>query len=109
VNDLVEKLSIIIPAEMKKEMDQIRGRSQEDQSALVRRLLRKSITVEKLDIAIKDYVDDKVSLGSAAAFAGVSIWEMIDELKRRNVGLKYKIVDAQEEIEKILQRHRVKL
>ncbi len=105
---MVEKLSIIIPADMKKEIDEIKSRSLEDQSSLVRRLLRKSIAEEKLDIAIKDYVDDKISIGAAAAFAGVSIWEIIDELKRRNIGLKYKIVDAREEIEQILQRHSVK-
>jgi predicted HTH domain antitoxin len=105
---MVEKLSIIIPADMKKEIDEIKSRSLEDQSSLVRRLLRKSIAEEKLDIAIKDYVDDKISLGTAATFAGVSIWEIIDELKRRNIGLKYKIVDAQEEIEQVLQRHGVK-
>jgi predicted HTH domain antitoxin len=102
---MVEKLSIIIPAEMKKEIDEIKARSLEDQSSLVRRLLRKSITEEKLDIAVKDYVDDKTSLGAAATFAGVSIWEMIDELKRRNIGLKYKLIDAQEEIEQVLQHH----
>nr|MDO8087023.1 UPF0175 family protein [Candidatus Sigynarchaeum springense]MDO8115940.1 UPF0175 family protein [Candidatus Sigynarchaeota archaeon] len=105
---MVEKLSIIIPADMKREIDEIKSRSLEDQSSLVRRLLRKSITLEKLDIAVKDYVDDKISLGAAATFAGISIWEMIDELKRRNIGLRYKILDALEEIEQLLQRHHVK-
>jgi len=105
---MVEKLSIIIPADMKREIDEIKSRSLEDQSSLVRRLLRKSITLEKLDIAVKDYVDDKISLGAAAAFAGISIWETIDELKRRNIGLRYKILDAQEEIEQLLLRHQVK-
>nr|MDO8084482.1 UPF0175 family protein [Candidatus Sigynarchaeum springense] len=108
---MVEKLSIIIPvipADMKRKIDEIRARSLEDQSSLVRRLLRKSIAGEKLDIAVKDYVDDKISLGAAAAFAGISIWETIDELKRRNIGLRYKILDAQEEIEQLLLRHQVK-
>ena len=105
---MVEKLSIIIPADMKREIDEIKSRSLEDQSSLVRRLLRKSIAGEKLDIAVKDYVDDKISLGAAAAFAGISIWETIDELKRRNIGLRYKILDAQEEIEQLLLRHQVK-
>lgn len=108
MRSMVEKLSIIIPADMKREIDEIKSRSLEDQSSLVRRLLRKSIAGEKLDIAVKDYVDDKISLGAAAAFAGISIWETIDELKRRNIGLRYKILDAQEEIEQLLLRHQVK-
>jgi len=77
----------------------------EDQSSLVRRLLRRSISEEKLDLAIKDYIDDKISMGAAAEFAGVSIWQMIDVLKSRNIGLKYKLSEAQLEIENMLKKY----
>ena len=102
---LVEKLSIVIPEDMKKEIEILRNRSMEDQSTLVRRLLRRSLAEEKLDLAIKDYLEDKVSLGKAAEFAGVSIWQMLDELKKRNIGLKYKLTEAQVEIEGLLKRY----
>ncbi len=61
--------------------------------------------IEKIDLAIKDYLEDKISIGKAAEFAGVSIWQMIDELKRRNIGLKYKLSEAQLEIENVLKRY----
>ena len=102
---MVEKLSIIIPEELKKEIDQIREKSMEDQSSLVRRLLRRSITEEKLDLAVKDYIDEKISLGAAAEFARVSIWQMIDVLKSRNIGLKYKVSEAQLEIENMIKKY----
>jgi len=105
VKILVEKLSIVIPEDMKKEIEILRNRSMEDQSTLVRRLLRRSLAEEKLDLAIKDYLEDKVSLGKAAEFAGVSIWQMLDELKKRNIGLKYKLTEAQVEIEGLLKRY----
>ena len=90
---------------MKKEIEILRKRSLEDQSTLVRRLLRRSLTEEKLDLAIKDYLEDRVSLGKAAEFVGVSIWQMLDELKKRNIGLKYKLTEAQVEIEGLLKRY----
>jgi len=90
---------------MKKEIEILRKRSLEDQSTLVRRLLRRSLTEEKLDLAIKDYIEDRVSLGKAAEFVGVSIWQMLDELKKRNIGLKYKLTEAQVEIEGLLKRY----
>ena len=102
---MAEKLSIVIPKDMKKEIDILRNRSKEDQSALGRRLLRRSLSEEKLDLAMKDYLEDKVSLGKAAEFGGVSIWQMIDELKKRNIGLKYKLTEAQIEIEGLLKRY----
>jgi predicted HTH domain antitoxin len=105
VKNLVEKLSIVIPEDMKKEIEILRNRSMEDQSTLVRRLLRRSLAEEKLDLAIKDYLEDKISLGKAAEFAGVSIWQMLDELKKRNFGLKYKLTEAQVEIESLLKRY----
>jgi predicted HTH domain antitoxin len=105
VKNLVEKISIILPDDMRKELESIRLRSKEDQSTLVRRLLRRSLSEEKLDLAIKDYLEDKISIGKAAEFAGVSIWQMIDELKRRNIGLKYKLSEAQLEIENLLKRY----
>ena len=58
--------------------------------------------IEKFEIALKEYLNSKISIGKAAENAGISIWEMLDELKSRNITLNYKISDAELEIEKIL-------
>jgi predicted HTH domain antitoxin len=100
-----DKISIVISDDLKKEIDKLKELFQEDQSALIRRLLWKSIVQEKIEFAIKEYINDKISMGKAAELAGVSIWEMIDELKKRNVALKYKISEAQSEIEKMLKKY----
>ncbi|MBY9019296.1 MAG: UPF0175 family protein [Candidatus Lokiarchaeota archaeon] len=49
---------------------------------------------------------NKISLGKAAENAGISIWEMVDELKSRNLTLNYKISEAELEIEKILKKYK---
>ncbi|KKN43395.1 hypothetical protein LCGC14_0703610 [marine sediment metagenome] len=52
--------------------------------------------------------NDKISLGRASEIAGISIWEMLDELKKKNVTLDYKISEAELEFEKILKKHNKK-
>ena len=74
-------------------------------STLNRRLLKKNINDEKIGLAIKMYIDEKISLGKAAELAGISIWEMLDEFKKRNIALKYKISDAELELNKILKKY----
>jgi len=99
------KISIVIPDDLKKEIDKLKDLFKEDQSSLIRRLLWKSIAEVKLEHALKEYINDKVSLGKAAAMAEISIWEMMDELTKRNITLKYKLTEAQIEIEKLLKNY----
>jgi len=100
-----DKISIILPEDLKEELDNLKNLYKEDQSSLIRKLLWKSISREKLEFALNEYLNDKISIGKAAEIAGISIWEMLDELKKRNITLNYKISEAELEIEKILKRY----
>ena len=100
-----DKISFVIPEELKKEIDNLKELYKEEQSSLIRRLLWRSINEEKTDFAIKEYLNEKISMGKAAEIAGISIWEMLDELKKRNITLKYKISEAQSEIENLLKKY----
>jgi len=100
-----DKISFVIPEELKKEIDNLKELYKEEQSSLIRRLLWRSIKEEKTDFAIKEYLNEKISMGKAAEIAGISIWEMLDELKKRNITLKYKISEAQCEIENLLKKY----
>ncbi|MBD3255484.1 MAG: hypothetical protein GF383_10345 [Candidatus Lokiarchaeota archaeon] len=103
--NLGDKISIVLPDDLKEEIDKLREIHKEDQSSYIRKLLWKSIAQEKLDYALNEYLKDKVSLGRAAELAGISIWEMLDELKKRNITLRYKLSEAELEIEKILKKY----
>lgn len=100
-----DKISIILPDDLKEEIDKLKEIHKEDQSSYIRKLLWKSIAQEKLDYAINQYLDDKISLGKSSEIAGISMWEMLDELHKRNITLKYKISEAELEIEKILKKY----
>ena len=60
----------------------------------------------RLDIAVEEYVKEKASLEQSSEIAGVSLWKFLDELRRRNVAMKYTIADAESEISKALARKR---
>ena len=103
-----DKISIILPDDLKEEIDKLRELYKEDQSSYIRKLLWKSIAQEKLEFALKEYLTDKISMGKASEIAGISIWEMLDELKKRNITLNYKLSEAELEIERILQKYNKK-
>lgn len=100
-----DKISIIIPDDLKEEIDKLKEIHKEEQSSYIRKLLWKSVVQEKLDYAINQYIDDKISLGRASEIAGISIWEILDEFHKRNITLNYKISEAELEIGRILKKH----
>ena len=100
-----DKISIILSDDLKKEIDKLKELYNEEQSSFIRKLLWKSVIQEKLEYALKQYLEDKISIGKASEIAGISIWEMLDELNKRNITLKYKISEAELEIEKILKKY----
>jgi len=63
--------------------------------------LAKGIADIKLEIAIERYTDDKASLEQGSDLAGVSLWRFLDELRERNVRLKYTLQDAEAEVENL--------
>lgn len=99
-----ERISFVIPKQMKKSLRELQELTGEDQSSLLRKLVDKGLVETKLDIAVDQYVKDKASLAQSSETAGVSLWRFLDELRNRNVVLKYSIADAQSEIEKALRR-----
>lgn len=101
-----ERISFVVPREMKRSLEELQRLTGEDKSTLLRSLIDKGLAETKMDIAVDRYVKERASLGKASEIAGVSLWEFLDELRRRNVGLKYSIADAEAEISRILSSGR---
>lgn len=103
---MTERISFVIPKHLKKSLKELQELTGEDQSTLLRKLVDKGLTEAKLDIAIDQYVKEKASLEKSSTIAGVSLWRFLDELRKRNIVLKYSLADAQSEIERILSKRR---
>jgi len=102
VKYMSERLSIIISKELKDDLDELKKQMNLDQSTLIRKLLAKATQEEKLKFAINEYQKQKLSLGKAAEFASVCLWEFIDELQKHKVFLDFPSEEIDTEIDNIL-------
>jgi len=101
---LSERISFVIPKQLRKSLKELQELTGDDQSTLLRKLVDKGLTEAKMDIAVDRYVKEKASLEQASVVAGVSLWRFLDELRQRNVALKYSMADAESEIERLKSR-----
>lgn len=99
-----ERVSFVMPKQLKKSLKELQDLTGEDQSTILRMVVGRGLIEARLDIAVDRYVREKASLEQAATIAGVSLWRLLDELRTRNVALKYSQADAEAEINRILKR-----
>ena len=99
-----EKVSIVLPTELLKEVAELGRMTGEDKSTIIRRLLTKGLEEAKIDMAIELYSKGKASLGRASKVGGISTWRLLDELRNRRIALRYTIEDAEEEIRQLTRR-----
>lgn len=103
-----ERISFVIPKEMKRALDELHRLTGEDRSTLLRMLVGKGLAETKMDIAVERYVKERASLEKASSIAGVSLWGFLDELRERNVALKYSAAEAEAEIRRALSKPRTR-
>ena len=99
-----ERISFVIPKQLKRSLRELQELTGDDQSTLLRKLVGKGLAEARMDIAIERYATEKASLEQSSAIAGASLWKFLDELKRRNVALKYSLADAESEISSLLKK-----
>jgi predicted HTH domain antitoxin len=58
-----------------------------DRSAAIRRLLERGIKDWKLELALNEYREGKISLMKASEKAEITVWEFLDELDKRKIPL----------------------
>lgn len=82
-----------LPENLIKDLELIESAEQTDRSTTIRKLLTKATREWKLQHFADAYAQGKGSASKAAADAGVSIWEMLEYLKKNKVPAQY---DAEE-------------
>ncbi len=101
-----ERISFVIPKHLRKSLRELQELTGDDQSTLLTKLVDRGVGEAKMDIAVDRYVKEKSSLEQSSGIAGVSLWRFLDELRRRNVALKYSMADAEAEIERAAAKRR---
>ena len=82
---MAETISFRIGEELQKNLSKIEKKWQIDRSEVIRRLLVSAVKEWKIQNAIGNIATHKISIGKAAAECDISIWDMLDLLKEKNI------------------------
>lgn len=82
---MVETVSVRLGSEIQRDLIKVERTWQIDRSEVIRRLLVEAIKQWKIEKALKDISEHKISIGKAAEECGISIWEILDLTKKKNI------------------------
>ena len=100
------QLNIRVPPEIIRDLDEISRAEQLDRTAVVRRLLAEAIQNWKMASALRLYRDDRITKERAAEMAGVSLYEILDAVRRQRMSDPLTVSDTLEEIERLVAHRR---
>ncbi|MBI2137647.1 UPF0175 family protein [Candidatus Woesearchaeota archaeon] len=78
-------ISVRLGKDILKELSGVEKKWQSDRSEAVRRLLVSALQQERINAAMDNLANHKISVGKAAEVCGMNLWEMLDLLKQRNI------------------------
>lgn len=79
-------------------LDSLAHLSGQEQASLVRTILKKGLDELRLELAINQYREEKVSLSRAAEIAGLSLWDLIARMKPLSIDLPIDDVELQRDL-----------
>ena len=87
-----------ITEELVKIIDSIAEKEGMDRSTVIRRFLLKAVKDWLIQRSLEEYENGKLTLWQAAEKCGLSLWEMIDEVKKRSVHVPYTLEELKEDL-----------
>ena len=84
--------------ELLKVIDEIAEREGMDRSTVIRRFLHKAVRDWLIEKSLEDYELGKLTLWQAAARCGLSLWEAIYEVKKREIRVPYTLEELREDL-----------
>jgi predicted HTH domain antitoxin len=94
-------VSARLPKDRIKQIEEIAQEEKVDKSSILERALEQYTREWALKKALELYRNGKITLSRAAEIADLSIWEIIDILKKRKVILQYDVGDFEEDMRTI--------
>lgn len=79
-------------------IDEIARKEGMDRSTVVRRFLLSASKEWRVEKSLEDYEQGKITLWQAARKCGLSLWEMIDEVKKRKVRVPYTLEELRKDL-----------
>jgi len=79
-------------------IDEIADMEGMDRSTVVRRFLSKAVKEWLIERSLKEYEEGKITLWQAAKRCGISLWEIIEEVRKREIHVPYTLEDLREDL-----------
>jgi predicted HTH domain antitoxin len=84
-----------------REIDEIAQKEDVDRSTIVRKFVMKSIKEWIIEKSLEDYQVGRITLWQAAKKSDITLWEMIDEVRKRSIHVPYIIDDLKDDLKVI--------
>jgi len=80
-----ETISFRLNKDVQKDLEVVEEKWHTDRSEVIRRLLSQALKEWKIQNALEEISSHKISVGKAAQTCGISIWEMFELVKEKNI------------------------
>ncbi len=97
---MADLISVRLGKDLERELSQVEKKWRVDRSEIIRRLLAGALKEWKLNNALEELAAHKITLGRAAELAEVSLWEMMDIVKKKKIDW---VGYTEEDVEKDLE------
>lgn len=91
-------VSTRVDDELAKMIDEVAQREGMDRSTVIRRFLSEAVRDWLIGRSLEEYERGNLTLWQAAAKCGLSIWEMIQEVRKREVHVPYTLEELREDL-----------
>lgn len=99
----VVQINLRVPGRVIADLDQLAQAERVTRVDLARKLLLEGVEQRKLDLALRLYREGKVSKSRAAEIAGISLWEMMDQVAQADLSAPYTLAEAVEDVRRLVE------
>lgn len=86
---MAQTVSVRLHEETLREVDRLASRLKTDRSEALRRFIERGLREARIDDALDELREGRISMGRAAEMAGVTIYEMLDLARDRGIPFGY--------------------
>lgn len=96
-------VSTRLPPDMDKEIEWYAKKEHVGKTVAMRKILERGLNKIRIEHALEEYGNGKVTLWKAAEMAKFSLWQMMDIIKKKEVSAPYTLEDAVEDVKTALE------
>jgi metal-responsive CopG/Arc/MetJ family transcriptional regulator len=102
----MDNVQVRLPPKSIKEIDQLGDKLGSTRSEVIRKALKEGISRIKAELALKEYIENKITLCRAALSAGVSIAEFAEHASGKGIPfIRYPVKEAKRDLERLRKGH----